>query len=108
MSFTLNEQRVICGVVCDTAADVLKALLVIRQNGQEDFLRSLEDAVNVGDLDMICGHIDWARAKFGDGCMGGAQRSEVETFYKTFIAQNPEPIEGRAHQFISEAVDLFV
>ncbi len=56
MSFTLNEQRVICGVVCDSA-----------------------------------------RAKFGDGCMGASERSEVETFYKRFIAQNPEPIEGRAH-----------
>lgn len=97
MSFTLNEQRVICGVVCDSATDILNALLVIRQNGQEGFLRSLEEAVNGADIDLICGHIDWARAKFGDGCMGASERSEVETFYKRFIAQNPEPIEGRAH-----------
>jgi len=108
MSYTLDRQRIIRGIVCDTASDILNALLVIRQEGQDEFLQSLEDAVNVGDLDMICGHIDWARAKFGDGCMSGSQRSEVGTFYRKFISQNPEPTEERAHQFISEAFDSFV
>lgn len=108
MSYILDKQRIIRGVVCDTASDILNALLVIRQEGQNEFLQSLEDAVNIGDLDMICGHIDWARAKFGDGCMGSTQRSEVEIFYTKFIAQNPKRTEERAHQFISEAFDLFV
>jgi hypothetical protein len=108
MSITLEKQRVISGVVCDTADDVLKALLAIRQNGQEEFLKSLDDAVNTADIDMICGHIDWARAKFGDGCMGASQRSEVKSFYQTFITERPNSSESRTHEFMSEAFDLFV
>lgn len=108
MSYTLDKQRIISGVVCDTADDILTALLVIRQSGQEEFLRSLDDAVNTADIDIICGHIDWSRAKFGDGCMGGSQRSEVQSFYNKFVLENPTPTEGRTQQFISEAFDKFV
>ncbi|MCF8190574.1 MAG: hypothetical protein K9J14_04845 [Polynucleobacter sp.] len=107
MGQTLDSQREFFGVTCDTADDVLKALASIRSEGQEKFFASLCLAVDEGDIDLICGHIDWARAKLGDGCMGSDERSEVRKFYKEFIDRNPAPSDDRASLFISEAFDEF-
>ena len=107
MSYTLDSQREFFGVTCDTADDVLKALASIRNQGQEQFFASLRLAVDDADMDLICGHIDWARAKLGDGCMGSDERSEVRKFYKEFIDRNPTPSDDRASLFISEAFDEF-
>lgn len=107
MSYTLDSQREFFGITCDTANDVLKALASIRNQRQEQFFASLRLAVDDADIDLICGHIDWARAKLGDGCMGSDERSEVRKFYKEFIGRNPTPSDDRASLFISEAFDEF-
>jgi len=108
MSHILDTQRLIDGVVCDTANDILIALQKIRSSGEDIFFSSLRNAIDNYDVDLICGHIDWLRAKFGDICMNSSERIDVDDFYQDFIKNNQFSSDERAHKFISEAYDRFV
>jgi hypothetical protein len=103
----LKLTKRVFGVTCDTADEVLKALASFQNDGQEQFFAGLRLVVDTTDMDLICWHIDWARAKLGDGCMGSDERSKVRKFYKEFIGRHPAPRNEYAGLFIGEAFEEF-
>lgn len=108
MSYTIDQQRVLFGVTCNTASDIIYALQAARSQGQDVFFSTLKNAVDTADEDLICGHVDWFRIKLGEALMNAKQRDEVMSFYKSFISANPTPSDDRSATFMSDAYDKFV
>ncbi len=107
MSHTLSKHRILFGVPCDTASDVVEALEEARSEGEEVYLRTLVDAMAHADEDIICGHIDRFRIRLGKELMESNERSSLMSFFHTFTANNPDSSNERTWKFISEAVDEY-
>ena len=95
MSYSLDRQRVLFGVTCDTASDVVLALQMVRGEGQEELLATLKDAIDNADEDIICGHVDLLRSQVGEPFMDSRTRYEAMAFYRSFISENPTSTDRR-------------
>lgn len=106
-SSALLKQRKLGGVICNTSEDIVIGLGRLKSQNEQEFIESLRCAIFEGDMDIICGHIDWFREKAALPTLSAYQRDEVKEFYKQYINQHPPDGILRMAQFISAALEHF-
>ena len=106
-SIPLLKQRKLGGIECKTSEDVVIGLSRLKSHSEQDFIESLQCAIFEGDIDIICGHIDWFREKAALPKLNAYQRVEVKEFYKQYITQHPPDGILRMAQFITAALEHF-
>mgnify|MGYP006958835536 FL=1 len=106
-SINLSKCRNLGGVNCKTAKDIVFGLGLLKSKSDQMFINSLHRAIYEGDIDIICGHIDWFRDRAGLPCLNELERDEVEVFYKDYLSKHPPDGVLRMAQFISAALEHF-
>jgi hypothetical protein len=106
-SIALLKQRKLGGIICNTSEDIVIGLSRLKSQNEQEFIESLRYAIFEGDIDIICGHIDWFREKAALPTLSAYQRDEVKEFYKQYITQHPPDGILRMAQFISAALEHF-
>lgn len=92
---------------CRTAKDIVFGLERLKTKNNQLFIDSLHRAIHDGDMDIICGHIDWFRAKAGLPSLNQLERDEVRCFSKQYLSNHPPDGVLRMAQFISAALEHF-
>lgn len=62
-SIYLSKCRSLGGMSCKTAKDIVFGLGLLKSKSDQMFINSLHRAIYSGDMDIICGHIDWFRIR---------------------------------------------
>ncbi len=75
--------------------------------GNQQFINRLHRAIEEGNMEIICNHIDWVRGKIGLASLSDSERTEVEIFYKQYQRQHPPDGILRMAQFINAALEHF-
>ena len=103
----LSKCRNLGGVNCKTVKDIVLGLGLLKSQSDQMFINSLHRAIYEGDMDIICGHIDWFRDKVGLPCLNELEREEAQLFYKQYLSKHPPDGVLRMAQFISAALEHF-
>lgn len=107
METKLTTIRKIGNVSCSTPDDIVLGLEKLKDEGDDLFIQSLNNAILENDIDIICGHIDWFRRKLGKACMDYDVRILVSSFYSQYFKQHPKDGEISSADFISDALEHF-
>ncbi|WP_062309816.1 hypothetical protein [Polynucleobacter sinensis] len=107
METKLAAIRKIGGVTCSTPDDIVLGLESLKDEGDDLFIQSLNNAILEDDMDIICGHIDWFRRKLGKSCMDFDGRTLVASFYSQYFKQHTKDGEISSADFISDALEHF-
>jgi hypothetical protein len=106
-SIPLLKQRKIGEIDCKTSKDIVIGLGRLKSHSEQKFIESLQYAIFKGDIDIICGHIDWFREKAALPTLNAYQRAEVKEFYKQYVTKHPPDGILRMAQFITAALEHF-
>ena len=90
-----------------TAADDILNTEKIDLLGNQHFINRLHRAIDEGNMEDICDHIDWVRGKMGLASLSDSERVEVEIFYKEYLRQHPPDGLLRMAQFVNAALEHF-
>ena len=107
MTTKLLNIRQIGDILCATSEDVLLGLASLKGKSDQAFIESLNNAIFEGDMDIICGHIDWFRHLSGKNCLDISDRKQLEQFYRHYFAKHKKNSGIKYTDFIVDALEHF-
>lgn len=107
MDTKLATVRKIGNMSCSTAEDIVRGLESLKDESNDLFIQSLNNAILENDIDVICGHIDWFRRKLGKSCMDLDGRALVSIFYMQYFKKHIKNGAISSAEFIGDALEHF-
>ena len=79
----------------------------LKSLGNSSFMNSLHQAFYEGDMNIICAHINFFRAKINLPPLNQNQHDEAKSFYEQYVRQHPPDGILRTSNFIAAALEHF-